>query len=56
MNPIESVNKLVRTSRQLLFELGREPTDEELARRLGLPLETVRKLLAIARRPIALET
>jgi RNA polymerase primary sigma factor len=53
---IETVNKLVRTSRQMLTEIGREPTPEELAERLAMPLERVRRVLEIARRPISLET
>jgi RNA polymerase primary sigma factor len=53
---IETNNKLVRTSRQILHEIGREPTPEELAERLGMPLEKVRKVLKIAKEPISLET
>ncbi|MGN6123187.1 MAG: RNA polymerase sigma factor RpoD [Sphingomonas oligoaromativorans] len=53
---IETINKLVRTSRQFLHEQGREPTPEELAERLGMPLEKVRKVLKIAKEPISLET
>ena len=53
---IETINKLVRTSRQILHEIGREPTPEELATRLGMPLEKVRKVLKIAKEPISLET
>ena len=53
---IETINKLVRTSRQILHEIGREPTPEELAVRLGMPLEKVRKVLKIAKEPISLET
>ena len=53
---IETINKLVRTSRQMLTEIGREPTPEELAERLAMPLERVRRVLEIARRPISLET
>ncbi|MEM1398226.1 MAG: RNA polymerase sigma factor RpoD [Pseudomonadota bacterium] len=53
---IETINKLVRTSRQMLHEIGREPTPEELAERLMMPLETVRKVLKIAKEPISLET
>ncbi|MBM3518062.1 MAG: RNA polymerase sigma factor RpoD [Alphaproteobacteria bacterium] len=53
---IETINKLVRTSRQILHEIGREPTPEELAQRLGMPLEKVRKVLKIAKEPISLET
>jgi RNA polymerase primary sigma factor len=53
---IESINKLVRTSRQLLQELGREATPEELAERMDMPLEKVRKILKIAKEPLSLET
>ena len=53
---IETINKLVRTSRQMLHEIGREPTPEELAEKLMLPLEKVRKVLKIAKEPISLET
>jgi RNA polymerase primary sigma factor len=53
---IETINKLVRTSRQMLHEIGREPTPEELAERLAMPLEKVRKVLKIAKEPISLET
>ena len=53
---IETINKLVRTSRQVLHEIGREPTPEELAGRLGIPLDKVRKVLKIAKEPISLET
>ena len=53
---IETINKLVRTSRQILHEIGREPTPGELAVRLGMPLEKVRKVLKIAKEPISLET
>ena len=53
---IETINKLVRTSRQILHEIGREPTPEELAERLVMPLEKVRKVLKIAKEPISLET
>ncbi|MEQ8388611.1 MAG: RNA polymerase sigma factor RpoD [Alphaproteobacteria bacterium] len=53
---IETINKLVRTSRQMLHEIGREPTPEELAERLGMPLEKVRKVMKIAKEPISLET
>ena len=53
---IETINKLVRTSRQILHEIGREPTPEELAGRLSMPLEKVRKVLKIAKEPISLET
>ena len=50
---IETINKLVRTSRQMLHEIGREPTPEELAEKLGMPLEKVRKVLKIAKEPIS---
>ncbi len=53
---IETINKLVRTSRQMLHEIGREPTPEELSERLSLPLEKVRKVMKIAKEPISLET
>jgi RNA polymerase primary sigma factor len=53
---IETINKLVRTSRQMLHEIGREPTPEELADKLIMPLEKVRKVLKIAKEPISLET
>ena len=53
---IETINKLVRTSRQMLHEIGREPTPEELAVRLSMPLEKVRKVMKIAKEPISLET
>ena len=53
---IETINKLVRTSRQALHEIGREPTPEELALKLNMPLEKVRKVLKIAKEPISLET
>jgi RNA polymerase primary sigma factor len=53
---IETINKLVRTSRQMLHEIGREPTPEELAERLAMPLEKVHKVLKIAKEPISLET
>jgi RNA polymerase primary sigma factor len=51
---IETINKLVRTSQRMLSEIGREPTPEELAERLAMPLEKVRKLLRIAREPLSL--
>ena len=51
---IETINKLVRTSRQLLLVLGREPTPEEIAEKLAIPVEKVRKLLDVAQRPIVL--
>jgi len=53
---IETINKLVRTSRQMLHEIGREPTPDELAVKLSMPLEKVRKVLKIAKEPISLET
>ena len=53
---IETINKLVRTSRQMLHEIGREPTPEELAEKLSMPIEKVRKVLKIAKEPISLET
>jgi RNA polymerase primary sigma factor len=53
---IETINKLIRTSRQLIQELGREPTNEELAERMELPVSKVRKVLRIAQEPISLET
>ncbi len=53
---IETINKLVRTSRQMLHEIGREPTPEEIAGKLSMPLEKVRKVLKIAKEPISLET
>jgi RNA polymerase primary sigma factor len=53
---IETINKIVRTSRQMLHEFGREPTPEELAEKLSMPLEKVRKVLKIAKEPISLET
>jgi RNA polymerase primary sigma factor len=53
---IETINKLVRTSRQMLHEIGREPTPEEIATKLSMPLEKVRKVLKIAKEPISLET
>ena len=53
---IETINKLVRTGRQMLHEIGREATPEELAARLGMPLEKVRKVMKIAKEPISLET
>jgi RNA polymerase primary sigma factor len=51
---IETINKLVRVSRRLLLDLGREPTPEEIAERLAMPVERVRKLREIANRPIVL--
>jgi RNA polymerase primary sigma factor len=53
---IETINKLVRTSRQMMHEIGREPTPEELAERLHMPLDKVRKVLKIAKEPVSLET
>jgi len=53
---IETINKLIRTSRQLVQELGREPTSEEIARRMDIPVAKVRKILKIAQEPISLET
>ncbi|MDR1908231.1 MAG: RNA polymerase sigma factor RpoD [Holosporales bacterium] len=53
---IETINKIVRTSRQMIHEIGREPTPEELSERLGLPLEKIRKVLKIAKEPVSLET
>src|SRR5207244_13064715 len=52
---IETINKLIRTSRQMVQELGREPTNEELAKRLQLPVAKVRKVLRVAQEPISLE-
>jgi RNA polymerase primary sigma factor len=51
---IETINKLVRVSRRLLLDLGREPTPEEIAERLAMPVEKVQRLLEIANRPIVL--
>jgi RNA polymerase primary sigma factor len=53
---IETINRLVRTSRQMLIEIGREPTQKELAGKLALPLERVRRLMKIAGLPISLKT
>ena len=53
---IETVNKVVRTSQQMLPEIGREPTPEELAEKLGMPLDKVHRVLEIANRPIRLDT
>src|SRR5665648_312442 len=53
---IETINKIVRTSRQMLHEIGREPTPEELAEKLAMPLEKVREILKIAQEPVSLET
>jgi len=55
VNIIDTVNKVVRTARRMFTELGREPTPEELAERLAMPLEKLRKVLEFARRPIRLE-
>jgi RNA polymerase primary sigma factor len=52
---IETVNRVIRTSRQMVTEIGREPTAEELAERLSMPLEKVRKLLEIARTPVRID-
>ena len=52
---IETINRLVRTSRQMLTEIGREPTPEELAEKLAMPLEKVRKVLNVAKQPIRLK-
>jgi RNA polymerase primary sigma factor len=56
LHMIEAINKIMRTSRQMLHESGREPTPEELARKLGIPLQKVRKALKIAKEPLSLET
>lgn len=53
---IETVNRVVRTSRQMLPEIGREPTPEELAEKLGMPLEKIHTILKIAKQPISPET
>jgi DNA-directed RNA polymerase sigma subunit (sigma70/sigma32) len=53
---IETINKLIRTSRALVQELGREPTSEEIAKRMDIPVSKVRKVLKIAQEPISLET
>ena len=53
---IETINKIVRTSRQILSERGREPTPEELAKKLSMPLDRVRKVLKISKEPVSLET
>jgi RNA polymerase primary sigma factor len=53
---IETINKIVQTSQQMIHEIGREPTPEELAEKLGMPPEKVRKVLKIAKEPILLET
>jgi RNA polymerase primary sigma factor len=56
MRMIDAVSKVVRTSRRILHKIGREPTPEELAEKLGMPLERVRKVLKIAKEPLSLET
>ena len=53
-NIVGTINKVVRTSRQMLLEIGREPTLEELAEKVAMPVETVRKVLEVARAPINL--
>src|SRR5437016_11640213 len=53
---IEVVNKVIHTSRKMLNEIGREPTPEELAEKLGMPVEKVRKVLKLAREPLSIET
>ena len=53
---IETINKIVRTQRQIMSEFGREPTPEELSKKLAMPLEKVRKVLKIAKEPVSLET
>jgi len=53
---IETINRVVRTSRQILTEIGREPTPEELAEKLAMPLEKVLRVLKIAKQPISLES
>ena len=53
---IETINKIVRTARQIMSEIGREPTPSELAERLHMPLDKVKKVLKIAKEPISLET
>ncbi|HCK32116.1 MAG TPA: RNA polymerase sigma factor RpoD, partial [Rhodospirillaceae bacterium] len=53
---IETINKIIRTSRQMMHEIGREPTPEELSERLHMPLDKVRKVLKIAKEPVSLET
>jgi RNA polymerase primary sigma factor len=53
---IEVVNKIIRTSRKMLNEIGREPTPEELAEKLGMPVEKVRRVLKLAREPLSIET
>ena len=54
VNMIETINKLVRTSRQMFVEIGRQPTPEELAEKLAIPVEKVHKVLEIAKAPISL--
>jgi RNA polymerase primary sigma factor len=56
LSMIETIDKIVRTSGQMLHDIGREPTPEELAEKLGMPLEKVRKVLKIAKEPILLKT
>jgi RNA polymerase primary sigma factor len=56
MHMIETINKIKQTSQQMLHEIGREPTPEELAEKLDMPLEKVRKVLKITKEPILLET
>jgi RNA polymerase primary sigma factor len=56
VHTLETINKIVRTSRQMLNELGREPTPEELAAKLHMPLEKVQKCLKVAKEPVSLET
>jgi RNA polymerase primary sigma factor len=53
---VETINKIVHTSRQMLHEIGREPMPEELAEKLDIPVEKIRKVLKIAKEPILLET
>jgi RNA polymerase primary sigma factor len=55
LNVIDAVNRVVRTSRQMALEIHREPTPEELANRLAIPVEEVKRLLAIARTPVRLD-
>jgi RNA polymerase primary sigma factor len=52
---IETINKIMRTSRQIVHDMGREPTPEEIAGKLGMPLDKVRKVLKIAKEPMSLE-
>jgi DNA-directed RNA polymerase sigma subunit (sigma70/sigma32) len=56
MRMTDAVSKVVRTSRRILHKIGREPTPEELAEKLGMPLERARKVLKIAKEPLSLET